>query len=52
MQRDYLPSINNTVLMVSMGVPRHQADQVVQITSNDISKVSKIDLANQVKSEL
>ncbi|QKE73938.1 efflux RND transporter permease subunit [Arthrobacter citreus] len=36
MQRDYLPSINNTTLTVSMRLPMYQADQVKQNITNNL----------------
>ncbi|MFD0048122.1 efflux RND transporter permease subunit [Actinomycetes bacterium NPDC127524] len=44
MQRDYLPGINNTTLMVSMKLPMYQAEQVKQnITDNLVSSVRQTD---------
>ncbi|UQD53133.1 AcrB/AcrD/AcrF family protein [Bacillus methanolicus] len=51
MQRDYLPSINNTTLTVSMRVPGYQADQVKRmVTDNLESAVKAVDGLSHVES--
>ncbi len=37
MQRDYLPSINNTTLLVSLRVPSYQADQIKKTVTDKVA---------------
>ncbi|BAU28385.1 multidrug efflux pump subunit AcrB [Aneurinibacillus soli] len=37
MQRDYLPSINNTTLLVSLRVPSYQTDQIKQTVTDKVT---------------
>ena len=38
MQRDYLPPINNTTLMVTIQADQYQADQVKQIIKSEVEE--------------
>ncbi|HWI47688.1 MAG TPA: efflux RND transporter permease subunit, partial [Rummeliibacillus sp.] len=51
MQRDYLPPINNTTLMVTIQADQYQADQVKQIIKSEVEEaVGAVDKLNYIES--
>ncbi|MGX9136076.1 efflux RND transporter permease subunit [Rummeliibacillus sp. JY-2-4R] len=51
MQRDYLPPINNTALMVSIQADQYQADQVKQMITSKVEEAAgSIDKLNYIES--
>ncbi len=51
MQRDYLPPINNTALMVSIQADQYQADQVKKIITSKVEEAAgSIDKLNYIES--
>ena len=53
MQRDYLPPINNTALMITIQADTYQADQVKQIITAKVEEaVGTVDNLNYIEVKL